>query len=100
MITSPHYQAMILSLEAAALVKQDEIRAQELFAQAAELEKTALESIEPDKVRTKSIIAVSYVALLYKANKLTEAKTAAQELLETNLNSWAKIQLSEILNLT
>ena len=55
--------------------------AQALYARAADAEENAISALDPSKVRTLGISAVSAVSLHYKANQLTHAETAAIRLL-------------------
>ena len=55
--------------------RRDEARA--LYARAADAEENAISTLDPSKVRTLGISAVSAVSLHYKANQLTHAEAAA-----------------------
>lgn len=77
-----HDEAQRLSAEAALEFQAGRREsAVALFGRAAEFERLALAEIPVDKVRTRNIIAVSYVALLYKASMLDKAEQAIYTLL-------------------
>jgi hypothetical protein len=59
----------------------DQARALELLAAAAELERAAMDAVPPSRSRTRSILAVSAVSLMYRAGQLHEAETLAFSLL-------------------
>ena len=69
-----------------------------MFGEAAELEARALAQIPEDKLRTRGILAVSYVALLYKAGELDKAERASYELLAGDkIADAAKTELRDLL---
>lgn len=72
-------------------------QAQHFFRQAAEQEELALSAIDPSESRALGIIAVSAVALWYKASEFTHAYSLAAQWLEhPNLPTFAQIQLQEL----
>jgi hypothetical protein len=81
-----------------AMRQQDVRRAVELYRLAAQGETQALESLEPDKVRTIGITAVSAVSLWFKARELRQAERIAYQWLTTDLlPDFAIYQLRELL---
>lgn len=56
-------------------------RARALFTQAAELEEQVVADTDPAEPRVKSVLAVSSVALWYKAHRFTRAQTLARHYL-------------------
>jgi hypothetical protein len=69
-----------------------------LFSAAADLEFRALAELPPDRVRTRSVLAVSAVSLLYKAGRLDEAEMACFRILGSGeLNSWGQAELRRLL---
>jgi hypothetical protein len=99
MLSDKHYKAQALSIEAANAKEEGRSEdALNLFAQAAEWEKAALDGVPPDKVRTRSILTVSVASLLYKAEMLEQAELAIFRFLSSNiLENWAEQQLRELL---
>ena len=76
--------------------RRDEARA--LYARAADAEENAILALDPSKVRTLGISAVSAVSLHYKANQLTHAEAAAIRLLGIDaLPAFARDQLRFLL---
>ncbi len=72
-------------------------QAQQFFRQAAEQEELALSAIALSESCTLGIIAVSAVALWYKASEFTHAYSLATQWLEhPNLPTFAQIQLQEL----
>jgi hypothetical protein len=70
-----HRRSAHFAAEAAALVRTGDLRlAQGLYAEAAALEGQAFAAIPVDKTRTRGILAVSHVALLYKSRHLDAAE--------------------------
>ena len=59
----------------------DEKRARALFAQAAELEEQVVADTDPAEPRVKSVLAVSSVALWYKAHRFIRAQALARHYL-------------------
>jgi hypothetical protein len=59
----------------------DEKRARALFAQAAELEEQVVADTDPEEPRVKSVLAVSSVALWYKAHRFIRAQALARHYL-------------------
>ncbi len=72
----------------------------ELYAKAAEAEERALSELDPSKLRTYGIIAVSAVALHYKAAMSDKASVLAHRLLgsATPLPYFARRQLDDLLD--
>lgn len=70
-----------------------------LYGQAAEAEVRAIDALEPSKLRTLGITAVSAVALYYKATHfLTAEKTACRFLRLDNLPDFARRQIRDLLH--
>lgn len=94
-----HRNSEELAAKATAHVAHGEIsRAQELYSEAADWEKRALASIAPNQDRTRNVLSVSLVSLLYKAGRLAEAERTIFQLLGTGeLKPWADHQLRELL---
>jgi hypothetical protein len=99
MIGEAHRQSEELAAKAeAALTEGRKLEALELYAKAAISEQASFEETSPEKQRTKSILAVSLVSLLYKARQYDEAELKIFELLASRkLLSWAELQLRELL---
>lgn len=99
MIGEAHRQAEALAAEAeVALTQGRKQEAEELYSKAAISEQTSFEETPPEKQRTKSILAVSLVSLLYKARRYDEAELKIFELLASRkLLPWADLQLREML---
>jgi hypothetical protein len=82
MSSREHQQAQELAAQAAGLAKAGRgAEARLLYEQAAEWEKKAVDQLPADKRRTRGILGISLVSLLYKARALAQAETAAQALL-------------------
>lgn len=94
-----HQSAQSLSTEAAAVLAEGrEDDAIELFAKAALLEKEAFGEISSGKKRTRSVLAVSFVSLFYKARQYDNAELEIFRLLGSKeLLQWANDQLRELL---
>ena len=72
--------------------------AQELYAKAAEAEERALEDLEPSKLRTVGVSAVSAVSLYLKADRLASAESVAYRwLTNEQLPAFAAEQLKALL---
>jgi hypothetical protein len=99
MIGESHRQAEVLAAEAAAaLASGRKLEAFELYSKAAALERAAFGETPEEKQRTRSILAVSFISLLYKARKYTEAELGIFALLASRqLLPWAELQLRELL---
>ncbi len=96
MLNEMHSQAEELAATALEMGASD--KALQLYARAADLEEQAFRSVPKEKVRTRSILAVSFVALLYKAQLLERAELAIFRLLGSeSLQTWAVAQLRELL---
>jgi hypothetical protein len=75
-------QSEQLSFEAERALNAGELdRARTLFARAAELEEKVVADTNPGEPRVKSVLAVSAVALWYKACRLSRAQTLARHYL-------------------
>lgn len=94
-----HRQAEELAAEAAAAAEQGRrSTALELYSTAAVFERTAFEKTPADKKRTRSILAVSVVSLLYKARRYEDAELEIfARLASRQLLPWAELQLRELL---
>jgi len=74
-------------------------RAAELYREAAEAERRALAAIDPLKIRTLGITAVSAVSLYYKAAERAAAADIGQRYLDAgSLPEFAQHQIREILD--
>lgn len=70
-----------------------------LYAKAAEAEVRAFDALEPSKLRTLGITAVSAVALYYKATHFVTAEETADRFLRLdNLPDFARRQLRDLLH--
>jgi hypothetical protein len=97
-----HNEAQRLSSKAALLLSGGERElAYELFSRAAVLEREALDQLPATKMRTRGILAVSFVSQLYKGKQYVAARTAVHQLLATpeTLPDFAVAQLYESLDL-
>ena len=97
-----HRDAQDAAQQAEALVRRGDLhRARSLYNQAAQAEARALAATPVDKPRTYSILAVSVVALWYKARAFDQAEAAAfRALAAEQTNEWARAQLRELLEAT
>lgn len=78
MLDEAHREAQDLAAQAGLLLRASEgERARELFAHAADLERQALDRIPEGEDRTRGILAVGHVALLYKARRYDDAERHA-----------------------
>jgi len=69
-------------------------RSLELYRRAAEAEKRALESIDPSKIRTRAVTAVSAVALWFKGREFAAAEQLAYAMLaDTTVPEFARQEL-------
>lgn len=97
-----HNQSQELAVEAGKLMaggRRNEARP--LYIMAAELEKLALDKVPADKVRTRGILGVSWIAMLYKAGAFAAAEKGILELLPLQeLPSESRWQLLELLEAT
>ena len=79
--------------------RHERSRAQELYAKAAEAEKHALHCLNPSKIRTYGISAVSVVSLYFKAARLGDAEDMAHSMLASGfLPGFASDQLRNLLH--
>ncbi len=94
-----HQQAQELSVQAKLrLDASDFAEAQRLYAEAANLERKAFVAIPPEKKRTRSILAVSFASLLYKAKEFNVAETEIYRILSmAPLTASSRHQLRELL---
>lgn len=100
MIADKHRESEVLANKAAVALQSGRTGdAQRLYAEAAQLEEEAFSQLASDKERTRSILAVSFVSLLYKAQELDQAERAVFRLLgeQNNLLPWAEEQLRDLL---
>lgn len=99
MLNSYHYKAQELSTKAKDALSLGEVnKALKLFGEAAKNEFHALKDVPDDKIRTRSILAVSVASLYYKAQLLSEAEKVLFQLLgNEKLEIWAEQQLRELL---
>ena len=81
-----------------AKLRGEHAQVQELYAIAAQHEESALDAIASDKPRTYGIVAVSAVALHFKATEFAEAKTLAYRCLASQrLPEFATRQIEDML---
>ncbi len=99
MLSPEHRKAQKLAEKAALAVRSGhESRAITLFSNAAKMERIALSKMAPSSTRTKGILAVSMVSLLYKAKQYESAESAIFQLLGSrDLLLPADKQLRELL---
>ncbi len=99
MIGESHRQAEALAAEAVAVLNEGRrLAAIELYSRAATFERAAFDETPPEKHRTRSILAVSFVSLLYKGRRYDEAELSIFELLASRqLQPWAEVQIRELL---
>ncbi len=101
LVLSPeHQQAQDLSSRAALYLQESKTsEARKLFAEAARLEQSAYEKTPAGRTRTRGILAVSFVALLFKSGQYDVAEREITSLLaDPSLPSKARDQLLEILS--
>jgi hypothetical protein len=99
MLNETHRSAQEMSMRAEALMRVGKPEeAGRLYMEAATKEQAAFEAIPDDKPRTRGILAVSWVALLYKAGAYEEAYQAARNILDQHLIPGpARSQIQDIL---
>ena len=99
MHNAAHREAEDLGSRAESLMSRGhEEEAIELYAQAAESEFAALSQVPFDNPRTRGILAVSHVSLLFKARLYREAISASKDFLSREeLPPFAKSQIEELL---
>lgn len=99
MLGEQHDRAQELAAQAMLAAQSDDReRALELYAEAADLERTAFLQVPVEKVRTRGILAVSFVSMLYKAREYDRAESELYGLLaQEELKESAKAQLRELL---
>jgi hypothetical protein len=99
MLGGQHDTAQALASQAAVAARAGErSEALKLYSEAADLERRAFEEIPREKGRTRSILAVSFASMLYKAQRYSEAETALFRLLgESDITDAARVQLRELL---
>jgi len=93
-----HRQSETLAQQAhESLRAGDKDGANQLFTQAAELERQALDSLDRSKTQTRGITAVSAAALWYKAGEFDRAcQLAYSQLSDGALAEFARFQLEEL----
>ncbi len=99
MLDKKHREAEALSAAAAnAHARGRSKEALELYARAARAEESALSQVPTEKSHTRSILSLSIVSLLYKAQLLDAAETRIFQLLGSgDLEEWTNRQLRELL---
>jgi hypothetical protein len=99
MLNETHRSAQEMSMRAEALMRVGEPEeAGRLYMEAATKEQAAFEAIPDDKPRTRGILAVTWVALLYKAGAYKEADRAAHSVLaQHSIPGPARLQIQDIL---
>src|SRR4051812_2079850 len=100
MALDTHRAAQEVSQQAAVLFRTGKAReARALFAEAAALEERALDMLPPKQIRTRGILAVSTVALYFKAASYERAETVAARLMtDHSLPAFARVQLCDLLS--
>ena len=95
-----HRAAQERSVLAAEHHRRGEVeKARVLFREAADLELRAVQAVPASAARTRSALAVSAVAMLYKAGEFERAEVVAREWLASEmLLPTAQMQLAEILD--
>jgi tetratricopeptide (TPR) repeat protein len=99
MSSREHERAQAKAAQAGLLAAEgQQDKAIALYKEAAELEQKALDRLPDDRPRTRGILGVSLVALLYKAEELARAEDTARILLsQPDLPASAHNQLRAIL---
>jgi hypothetical protein len=83
----------------AALRDGEEDRARTLYREAARLQRAFIESLPPDRVRTRSIYGLSVATLLYRAGDLEDVERLAHQLLaEPWIEAHSASKLRALLN--
>lgn len=98
-MSSAHQRAQELASRAG-LARREGNRgmARRLFSEAADLEGEELFRTSKDRVRTRSILAVSYVSMLYKSARYADAEHAIYQLMAGgDLMEFAEVQLRDLL---
>jgi len=96
--TELHKESERFSIEAhLALDVGDKDRAYDLFREAAQVERRALEQLDPSKARTRGVTAVSAVALWFKAERYDQAEQLAYSMLaDPNIPEFARTDLRNL----
>lgn len=77
----------------------DEAGARKLYREAARLQRAFVDSLSPDRVRTRSIYGLSVATLLYRAGDLDEVERLAHQLLaEPWIEAHSAAKLRGLLN--
>ncbi len=98
MLPNEHHQAQALAAEASLTGRRPSPKARSLYADAAKMEEIALSLIPTNSPRTRGILGVSLVALLYKAALYDEAELAAFRLmLESAIPAAHRLELRKLL---
>lgn len=98
-MTTTHDRAQELAAQAGVLfAARQRADARRLYAEAAQQEGLALRDVPADKPRTRSILAVSYVSLLYKSAQYGDAEREVyRALAREDLLPFGRVQLRELL---
>ncbi len=97
MLPDAHMRAENLAARAELLLRKgQDIIAREAYAEAGVEERTALREVPSHLPRTRGILAVSAVALFYKAGRYLDAADLAEEMLGEDLPSFARWQLADL----
>ncbi len=99
MLNKNHINAQKLASQASMLLSSgNKKEARKLYAEASVFERKAFYEIPESKVRTRGILAISFVSMLYKAERYDEAEHEISTLLSQNylLPNTAQKQLHEI----
>lgn len=95
-----HRRAEELSSQASAAASEGlDAEASELYRQAADYEERALRQVSADQTRTRAVLSVSYVSMLYKAGLLDLAgRTCHRMLAEPDGSPWLVGELRALLD--
>lgn len=98
-LAQEHESAQGFAAQAELAAQQDQrVEARELYEKAAALERVAFLQVSREKARTRGILAVSFVSMLYKGHLLAEAERELFKLLaDDELPEMARRQLRELL---
>src|SRR4051794_23919733 len=100
MLNEEHQKAQQLATEAARLLKYGKgAKAEQKYRKAAKLELDAFLKIPADAYRTRGILSVSAVSMLYKANDFDRAeRTIFEMLLRDDITGPHRIELRNLLD--
>src|ERR1035437_4494600 len=101
MSVEAHNESQRLAFEAEQLERRGDLRgARELWANAAQLERTAIANVPTKRAKTRAILAVETVALYQRAGlRRTAAAFAFDYLRDTEAPDWAREKIIDLLSL-